>query len=1370
LGYFAWEAETHTGTLIFAENFNKARCSSRISAFDVAVCIFQKHFKGKFDYDLRPYIHEGRLHPKETLVSDPFGEYKIARFYFKHRREYEEVDVFSVYACMNSNDVPALKPEFKQYKLASGYTPVAPYPSEQLSDFGAFQDIFTCEPRLRRTQIRRETKPKDNKSSRLEKVSGIEKLNGLAGLCGNAGFPGLSVGNPIVPTTGNKVHIETDYIGVGPFPLVFQRTYNSQSAPPYHWQHNYQRYLYRDREGGQWIIRYVRGDGQVETFTFGEALHPDKKRPVSLRLVERNHFIFEDEQGNQETVLLDNIEKPIPVRLIRIRNAAGFEHLLTHDEASRVLEVFDTATLKSLRFEYPDFHTMILIDPAKQKTHYQTDAAWRLTRVTKPNGGQTNYHYEDIRHPALLTGITDALGNRYATWRYDEIGRAMLSVHAEDADQTRITYDDASNRVLVADPWGKTSQYDYQIMQGLPKPIAVGNAYCPTCERQIAFYEYDQNGFLRSTRDKRGLSEVFTFNPQGLLTSKERGGTDKAEYTWHPDFKHMTSRTEHNLKTTWGYDKTGLLTSKTETDIHSSLSRTTTYQYDRYRRISRIDGPRLDVEDITRFEYEPGTSLKKGEYEGNSGNLRSVTNPLGHMEQWEIYDLHGRPQRFIGKNGEIIETRYTPLGNIAMIKKQNATWRYHYDLNGRLVMVENPMKQRTQYTFDAAHRLTGVTFPSGARMALTYNTASAVTQKTLFSDNGTERYNERYVYNTLGQPIGITNGNGDTTHYTYDANGQMTEIKNAQGRTWKTEYDLFSHPEKSITPDENIQAFRYDPQGNLTSYENPFGQLTTFRYNGFGERISELSSDRGERHYTYDNAGILKNVRFSNGEQINYAYDAGSRLVKSSTKDDTSVFTYDEGTYGKGKLTGTQNGAAKIRYAYDAMGNLTKTTYVFPAAESEIGYTYDLVQRVQNIRYPGGKRLTMMRDASGSLQALIYDNKTLVREIRTLPGETGEGPVLSYTLGNGVQVHHTYDMAYQRTSTAWMLSPPGPIRMQYQYDATGNVIKTGTADTQAAYTYDIMDRLTGAPLSRWEYDILGNRVTQTKEKTKIQYGYSHHGKLETIQHTQKGQQVRHDVLGRVVQKGDYAFSYDGNENLSEVRYQGNIIASYSYNVKHQRLKKTTYANPTLKLQAGITYFLYDEKGHLIAELGARGTAIREYVYLNDEPAALIENGKVYYFLNSKVGSPQILTDEARKMVWEAEYTPFGEVKLRTEKLKQPLRFPGQYYDEETGLHYNWHRYYDPSLGRYLQPDPIGLAGGANLYAYVGSNPLRFVDPMGLDWVYSQSTGNMYHEPNEGGPRTLVGTGYAGHWLRDSGGGKSAASDADFVHAQGKRHL
>jgi RHS repeat-associated protein len=156
-----------------------------------------------------------------------------------------------------------------------------------------------------------------------------------------------------------------------------------------------------------------------------------------------------------------------------------------------------------------------------------------------------------------------------------------------------------------------------------------------------------------------------------------------------------------------------------------------------------------------------------------------------------------------------------------------------------------------------------------------------------------------------------------------------------------------------------------------------------------------------------------------------------------------------------------------------------------------------------------------------------------------------------------------------------------------------------------------------------------------------------------------------------------------------------------------------------KLASGtVTLYHYDYAGNLIAETDGNGTPLRDYVYLNGERIAMKVYGTQagwYYFINDHLGTPHKIVDASGKVVWAAAYLPFGEAQIITETVENNFRFPGQYFDAETGLHYNWHRYYDPKTGRYLTPDPIGLEGGVNLYVYVGGNPVKRSDPYGLSW-------------------------------------------------------
>ena len=196
------------------------------------------------------------------------------------------------------------------------------------------------------------------------------------------------------------------------------------------------------------------------------------------------------------------------------------------------------------------------------------------------------------------------------------------------------------------------------------------------------------------------------------------------------------------------------------------------------------------------------------------------------------------------------------------------------------------------------------------------------------------------------------------------------------------------------------------------------------------------------------------------------------------------------------------------------------------------------------------------------------------------------------------------------------------------------------------------------------------------------------------------------------------YVYNLSNQLIRVLDGGNQIAEYTYNGAGQRIKKIA--------QGTTTIYHYDLQGHLIAETTSSGWMVAEYIYLGDQLLAMIRPGEaVYYYHNDHLGTPRVLTSESQTVVWRAVYTPFGEAEVEVETVQNPFRFPGQYYDAETGLHYNYHRYYDPTTGRYVTPDPIGLGGGINLFAYVAGNPVNRIDPKGLDVLFVQVGGAAF---------------------------------------------
>jgi RHS repeat-associated protein len=233
----------------------------------------------------------------------------------------------------------------------------------------------------------------------------------------------------------------------------------------------------------------------------------------------------------------------------------------------------------------------------------------------------------------------------------------------------------------------------------------------------------------------------------------------------------------------------------------------------------------------------------------------------------------------------------------------------------------------------------------------------------------------------------------------------------------------------------------------------------------------------------------------------------------------------------------------------------------------------------------------------------------------------------------------------------------------------------------------------------WTYDGVGNRQTENGNSYTYLTGSN---KLNSA----NGQSYGYDNSGNTTAEGARLFVYNQNQRLIRVLDGGVTKGEYTYNGNGQRVKK---------IAAGMTtIFHYSLNGQIIAESNSAGTMTAEYVYLNGQPLAKMEGANTYYYHNDHLATPQKMTDSSGAVVWSADYKPFGEATVNPSlTVTNTLRFPGQYCDVETGLHYNYFRDYSPVIGRYIEKDPIGMKGGINLFSYVGNNALNWTDRLGL---------------------------------------------------------
>ncbi|HBP5719300.1 TPA: RHS repeat protein, partial [Pseudomonas aeruginosa] len=416
-------------------------------------------------------------------------------------------------------------------------------------------------------------------------------------------------------------------------------------------------------------------------------------------------------------------------------------------------------------------------------------------------------------------------------------------------------------------------------------------------------------------------------------------------------------------------------------------------------------------------------------------------------------------------------------------------------------------------------------------------------------------------------------------------------------------------------------------------------------------------------------------------------------------------------------------------YRYDERGNLVEQVRSIRLDQQtlldRVTYRYDAANQLLEIGYPSGLAIGYPRNAGGQVASvtLAVGDKapsTLVGQIAYLPF----GPLQRLTWGNGITLSREYDQDYQL-----LRQKVGPWQSDYQHDANGNIQQHrhslwGTLD----YQYDPLDRLTeerGVQGGRsYAYDAVGNRTQRsdnpasggTASSQDYQYAPDSN-RLTAI----GAQAVTSDAAGNLTQdRAARKLAYDTQGRLQSVSLDGQQVAEYRYNALGQRIVKLT--------PESVTTYLYGPDGQLLgeAEHDGSGRKLRAqyYLWLDSLPLATIDadydaQGKVgnptlLYLHGDHLDTPRLATDASGQITWQWQSDAFGRGEALSQGSTQVnLRFSGQYYDAESGLHYNYFRDYDPETGRYVESDPIGLDGGLNTYAYVGSNPVGLVDPNGL---------------------------------------------------------
>lgn len=634
------------------------------------------------------------------------------------------------------------------------------------------------------------------------------------------------------------------------------------------------------------------------------------------------------------------------------------------------------------------------------------------------------------------------------------------------------------------------------------------------------------------------------------------------------------------------------------------------------------------------------------------------------------------------------------------------------------------------------------------------------------------------IYDTVNRLETLIEGGDRTYHYRYDANDRLTLAVDPRDPdpanptiTTSVAYDALNRVIETIGtlsggPDATA-TYRYDAIGRTESVTDPNHATTTYARNGFGEIEARTSPDTGLTQTSYDAAGNAIATTDARGITVGRSYDSLNRLLdeRYPVAGEDVVYTWDGGTgctNGRGRICRIDDAAGTSEFSYDDRGNLLTLTRTELGVAYTTQYAYDDADRPTDVTDPTGATTRYAYDPSGRLDRVRTD---VGGEIRTLVESTSYGPdgaVTSMVLGNGISRTATFGLDGAPVSASVSPAPlPVPVptwvllvvsggvvavsvrlraalargaqtavvllgagamltvhaeaadapSLAFAFDAAGNLSSDGTR----GFSYDTLDRLvseSGPVVTQsFQYDANSNRISDGRGSYVVAAGSN---RLESSPDGPVG----YDTMGNVVAAGAHAYVYDQSGRLSEVRIGGATVATYHHDHAGRRTRRVAGGDTTV--------FHFGAAGALLAETSASGQPRRRYAWRGLEPIAQVDLGgteTLTHLVTDHLATPRFGYDESGRMVWSWTSDAFGAALPDTDPdgdgthVDVHLRFPGQYFESPTGLHDNHHRTYDPHTGRYLQPDPIGLAGGPNPYGYVGANPLGAADPLGLiEWT------------------------------------------------------
>ncbi|MFF4405327.1 putative T7SS-secreted protein [Streptomyces sp. NPDC001404] len=888
--------------------------------------------------------------------------------------------------------------------------------------------------------------------------------------------------------------------------------------------------------------------------------------------------------------------------------------------------------------------------------------------------------------------------------RYEYTDGNLTGVVNSSGEPLRFAYDDRGRVTSWTDRNGSRYDYTYD-------------------DRDRCVYESGVDGHMRCSIDYAEPDPA-----TGLRVTTVTDALGHATRHVFNDALQLVGQTDPlGAVTRLCWDRHDRLLSRTD-----ALGRTTEYRYDgegRLTAVVRPDGREAQASHnalgLPETVTYPDGSVWRQTYD-EAGRRTTVTDPAGAVTHY-AYDDRGRPAAVTDALGNTTRLRCNAAGLVMEVTDPlGGVTSYRRDPWGRVTAVVDPLGATTRMKWSVEGRLLRRVAPDGAEESWTYDGEGNCTTHTDAIGGVT-----RYEYTHFDLLSARTGPDGVRHEFTHDAQLRLTRVTNPQGLTWSYAYDPAGHLASETDFDGRTLTYGRDAAGRLTARTNALGQTTTYEHDVL-DRVVAKTADGAVTTYVHDAAGRLLEATGPDATLV-HRRDRLGRIKSETTNGRTLTFTYDE--LGNRTRRITPSGAVS-KWTYDAAGRPTSLT--------ASGHTFDIEH-----------------DAAGREVARHFGANVTLRHAWDAAGRTTTQSLTAAGLTDPIQ-HRSY--TYRRDS--YLTSEND---RHFELDAVGRVTSVDEPGWQERYAYDAAGNQTEAswPTAHPGAEAQGTRAysgTLLKRAGTVRYEHDAQGRVV----------LRQKV--RLSRKPDtWRYEWDAEDRLRAVTTPDGTRWRYLYDplgrrIAKQRLTDTgevaeqvdfTWDGPTLTEQTTVSRDFPNPVTLTWDHDGLRPVAQTERISAAEAPQEEIDS-RFFAIVTDLVGTPSELVDESGTIAWHTRTTLWGTTTwARDSTAYTPLRFPGQYFDPETGLHYNFHRHYDPETGRYTSPDPLGLVAAPNPVGYV-HNPHTWADPLGL----SACPQNVALGIREEGLRDFADSNGFTHYLDDWQGFESqvrAAAHDPNVH-------